>query len=240
MLNYQPPAFRPPFAPSVSLGQAEKVIAVPPFNLPPVTTGIIFTLGALVSGTVGSYMAMRGSKVIGKKLPTFWQWYTGTGGVGVTLAILGALPPSWSSACFTSPAGSSSRKSSRRWVRRSSRRHSRSEFMAIYGGWENWETWQMAMILDMNEDLEEVITRKIREGDIESFDPARMVTYTAEFLDEYIGEQLPELEFPWNSFFDNAMEKVNWEELAEHHLKDWGFLTRKGRKRQVGPKEWSP
>lgn len=92
MLNYQPPAFRPPFAPSVGLGQGERVLAVPPFGLPPVTTGIILTLGGLASAAVGSYMAMRGAKVIGKKIPTFWQWQFGTGGVGVTLAILGAVP----------------------------------------------------------------------------------------------------------------------------------------------------
>lgn len=110
----------------------------------------------------------------------------------------------------------------------------------LYGGWENWETWQMAMILDMNEDLEESIKQQIREKDILSSDANGMITETGELFEEYIGEQLPEIESPWDTFFDSAMEKVNWEELAEKFLKEAGFLTRRGKKPQVGPKEWTP
>lgn len=92
MLNYQPPAYCPAIAQPANLGQLGKVVTVPPFGLPPVTSGIILTVGGLVGGTVGTYLALRGAKVIGKKIPTFWQWYFGVGGIGATLAILGAIP----------------------------------------------------------------------------------------------------------------------------------------------------
>jgi len=102
MLDYRPalaptglrPSFRAP-APPAALGQSaltDLPITVPPFGLPPVTSGIILTMGGLVSGAVGTYLAIKGAKVIGKKVPTFWQWYFGTGGIGVTMAILGAVP----------------------------------------------------------------------------------------------------------------------------------------------------
>jgi hypothetical protein len=45
-----------------------------------------------VSGAVGTYMVVKGTKAIGKKLPTFWRWYYGTGGIGITMVMLGALP----------------------------------------------------------------------------------------------------------------------------------------------------
>lgn len=98
----------------------------------------------------------------------------------------------------------------------------------------------MALILDMNQDLEEAIRRRIDEEQMADYSVPGLIMYTGDFLEEYIGEQLPELEFPWNSFFDNALEKVDWEELSEHYLKEWGLLTRGGRKPRHGPKEWSP
>lgn len=67
-------------------------VGVPPFDLPMVPSGILLTLGGLASGAFGTYLAMKGSQVIGKKVPTFWQWYFGTGGIGATMAILGAIP----------------------------------------------------------------------------------------------------------------------------------------------------
>lgn len=102
MLSYRPvplqagmsPYSRAPASPAV-LGQnglTAVPITVPPFGLPPVTSGIILTMGGLVSGAVGTYLAIKGAKVIGKKIPTFWEWYFGTGGIGVTMAILGAVP----------------------------------------------------------------------------------------------------------------------------------------------------
>jgi len=109
-----------------------------------------------------------------------------------------------------------------------------------YSGWVNWETWQMKIILDMNEDLDEVIQEKIKNEDVDRLSAEDMIKITSEYLSDYIYEQLPEVEFPWSAYFDSAINNVNWRELAEEHLKEWGFLTRKGRKRQTGPKEWSP
>lgn len=100
MLNYQPAAMRgvspAPYRhlPAHSmLGQNGAPVAVAPSGPSPmVTSGILLTLGGLVSGAVGTYLALKGSRVIGKKVPTFWQWYFGTGGIGATMAILGAIP----------------------------------------------------------------------------------------------------------------------------------------------------
>lgn len=72
--------------------QASDLTRVPPFGLPMVQTGILMMAGGLVSGSLGIYLAQKGAKVIGKKIPTFWQFVTGTGGVGVAMAILGAIP----------------------------------------------------------------------------------------------------------------------------------------------------
>lgn len=98
MLNYHPVSLKA-VAPSSShpLGQPqvqlpELPVTVPPFGLPPVTSGIILTAGGLVGGAVGIYLAMKGSWVIGKKVPTFWKWYFNIGGVGATMAVLGAVP----------------------------------------------------------------------------------------------------------------------------------------------------
>jgi hypothetical protein len=96
MLNYQTVPFRPaaqaqaPYRPA--MGQSGLPVTVPPFGLPPVTSGIILTMSGLVSGAVGTYMVVKGTKAIGKKLPTFWRWYYGTGGIGITMVMLGALP----------------------------------------------------------------------------------------------------------------------------------------------------
>lgn len=67
-------------------------VTVPPFGLPPVTSGIILTAGGLIGGAWGTYLVIKGTKAIGKKLPPFWRWYYGTGGIGITMVILGALP----------------------------------------------------------------------------------------------------------------------------------------------------
>lgn len=96
MLNYHPasPRTASPSSPR-PLGQVplpELPVAVPPFGLPPIASGIILTAGGLVGGAVGIYLAMKGSRVIGKKVPTFWKWYFNIGGVGATMAILGAIP----------------------------------------------------------------------------------------------------------------------------------------------------
>lgn len=112
--------------------------------------------------------------------------------------------------------------------------------MAIYSGWENWETWQMAMILDMNEDLQEVVVDRIQEESIDELEVPGMIRETAKFLSDYIWDQLPALEFPWEGFFMSVLDRVNWKELAENYLKEWKLLTKKGEKRLIGPREWSP
>lgn len=67
-------------------------IPVPPFGLPMIESGAILVAAGLVSGALGIYWATKGAKVIGKKIPTFWQFMFNTGGVGVVMSVLGAIP----------------------------------------------------------------------------------------------------------------------------------------------------
>jgi len=106
MIGYSPfpgrarmPAWQPSLAqaqpPSVLPGIQDLPIEVPPFGLPPVTSGAILLAGGLVSGAVGIYLSYKGAAVLRKKnkrIPTYWEWYFGIGGVGATLAVLGAIP----------------------------------------------------------------------------------------------------------------------------------------------------
>lgn len=98
MITYRPVplmgAPQVPFHPPAGLARLGQGAAAttPLFGLPLVTSGIIMTVGGLVSGALGVYLAVKGATVIGKKVPTFWAWYFGTGGIGVTMALLGAVP----------------------------------------------------------------------------------------------------------------------------------------------------
>jgi len=94
-----PLRFNPRWRPALAQSQEQapipnvmKQIPVPPFGLPMLPSGIILVALGAVTGGLGSYLAIKGSKVIGKKIPTFWEWYFGVGGIGVTLSILGAIP----------------------------------------------------------------------------------------------------------------------------------------------------
>lgn len=76
----------------LSTVSAEDLTSVPPFGLPMVQTGVIMLAGGLASGAIGIYMAAKGAQVIGKKIPPFWEYMFGTGGIGVALAVLGSVP----------------------------------------------------------------------------------------------------------------------------------------------------
>lgn len=112
--------------------------------------------------------------------------------------------------------------------------------MPKHGGWENWETWQMAMILDQRQDFDGWLSKEIEDDDIEAADATGMIQQTGEKIREFMDQDKPSLEFPWANLLDQVLESVDWSSLARRYLIGTKRLTKRGRKPAQGPKEWTP
>lgn len=80
-----------------------------------------------------------------------------------------------------------------------------------YQGWENYETWCVALWLNNDHGYYKHITTQARRTNKEDF---------AEYLKDFVEELLPDLEgFPAD-LLTHAVSQVDWFEIAESYYED--------------------
>lgn len=81
-----------------------------------------------------------------------------------------------------------------------------------YQGWRNYETWAVALWLDNDRGLYEMVREWATEARSSSGKRAKFVL--ADQLKEYIDENKPELEGMWADLLNGAIDEVYWDEIA--------------------------
>ena len=82
-----------------------------------------------------------------------------------------------------------------------------------YQGWNNYETWNVALWIDNDQGLLE----NVHDMGRESIDRASF----ADAIKEFIGSMAPELEASmFSDLLNSAIAEVDWRELAEAYLKE--------------------
>jgi hypothetical protein len=95
-----------------------------------------------------------------------------------------------------------------------------------YQGWDNYETWAMALWMNNDQGLQEMALEWAAEAKAEAIggakkdrkDEAKFAL--ADRLKDFWEENTPELEGPWSDLLSSALSEVNWDELAATYLED--------------------
>lgn len=86
-----------------------------------------------------------------------------------------------------------------------------------YQGWRNFETWAVALWLDNDRGLYDLVREWAAEAKAESGKrDAKFVL--ADQLKEYIDDNKPELEGMWADLLNGAIDEVYWDEIAANIL----------------------
>jgi hypothetical protein len=79
-----------------------------------------------------------------------------------------------------------------------------------YNGWSNYETWNVALWIDNEQDLYKDAKEMARR--------AKSTGHLAHDLKDWIGEMAPDLGATmWADLLNAALSEVDWYEIAEHY-----------------------
>jgi hypothetical protein len=82
-----------------------------------------------------------------------------------------------------------------------------------YNGYTNYETWLVALWIDNDQGLSEIITDNTRDN--------RDSLYNiADSIKELIEDYAPETTGLYADLMNAALSEVNWKEIAENHLEE--------------------
>jgi hypothetical protein len=96
----------------------------------------------------------------------------------------------------------------------------RSEGMS-YNGWENYETWAMALWIDNDEGSYHASREMARDALRFSSEGRSAQGTLADNLKEWQEEEMPDLEASvWADLLGSAFEAVDWYEIAENYLSE--------------------
>ena len=99
-----------------------------------------------------------------------------------------------------------------------------------YNGWDNYPTWNIALWINNDEGLQELVLERAADMFSESrFNLAypgqsrkQAAAYElGEWLKEYYQEELPQLTGPLGDILGWALRCVNWYELGESFIRDY-------------------
>lgn len=84
-----------------------------------------------------------------------------------------------------------------------------------YSGWTNYPTWNMALWMDNDQGLQEMVLEQAAA----SKDKYELADWLKNFWEEQADEQgLTTNSGPFVDIFGWALEQVNWDEIAEKYL----------------------
>lgn len=103
-----------------------------------------------------------------------------------------------------------------------------------YQGWSNYSTWAMNLWIDNDQSALEAAHGVMAEAALAEADPTLRAIRAGNALKEFVEGFYPEdLESPWADLLRSGWDDVDWNDIAEHHLKELRVPL-------VGPKEWRP